>query len=367
MRKLYGSIKYKQYSRKRARKELKARSRFASYLHQKEIKKIGKSLINYRHRRDWKVDVVAPRDFSVRTNPEKVIRFINRIEACLESKKSVFIVMKNVESIDYGSIAVLFSIMELFQIKGIPFNGDMPLNEEANMKLHDSKFFDELYKNKHKVHKFEPQQRTDGNRLFKRTERKVEPQLGLQVMIQASTALWGEKKLCKGLQRILLELMHNTNNHAGGTGKQGDERWCISVNHNRKENKVEFVFVDYGVGIFNSLQHKPKGNKWYGWKDKLKRVTGGGDSMFTNELILQKLLQGEIHASVTGQSFRGKGLPGIKQVADRNQVSNLFVLSNNAYADTGNNKYLLLNNDFSGTFVYWELCYSNENKLWTVR
>ena len=70
--------------------------------------------------------------------------------------------------------------------------------------------------------------------------------------------------------------------------------------------------------------------------------------------------------TVTGKHFRGKGLPGIKQVLDREQISNLSIISNNVNANMKNNKYLKLKNQFSGTFVAWELNESNVNSKWIL-
>jgi len=73
-----------------------------------------------------------------------------------------------------------------------------------------------------------------------------------------------------------------------------------------------------------------------------------------------------MHLTVTGQHFRGKGLPGIKEVLDRNQISNLHIISNDVFTNVQNDNYHLLNNEFSGTFVSWELNESNQNLKWIV-
>jgi hypothetical protein len=180
-------------------------------------------------------------------------------------------------------------------------------------------------------------------------------------MAEASITIWGEKRICKGLQRTLLELMQNTNNHAD-IEEKGAKHWWLSVNHDKRNKKVSFYFVDYGVGIFESLKSKPAGNKWFGWFEKLKeKILHGG-----NEDILRLLLNGEMHKTVTGLPFRGKGLPGIKETLDRKQISGLLIISNNVYADAGKQKYLRLSNQFSGTFVTWELNEKNINSKWTI-
>lgn len=76
-------------------------------------------------------------------------------------------------------------------------------------------------------------------------------------------------------------------------------------------------------------------------------------------------MEGEIHRTVTGQHFRGKGLPGIKEVLNRNQISNLCVISNNVIAKINTNSaFNKLKSEFCGTFVSWELNELNENAQW---
>ena len=79
----------------------------------------------------------------------------------------------------------------------------------------------------------------------------------------------------------------------------------------------------------------------------------------TDAEMLQLLLQGKIHSS-TGKYYRGKGLPGIFDASMNNKISNLVVISNKGYADISKDEYKILNNEFSGTFVYWELKNTNE-------
>ncbi len=363
MKKSLQSEKWKEFSKMRSRRESKARERFKKYRREKNKKKFRKRKFELKHENEHGVNIVAPKVFSLILNPEETIKFINKIERHLRQRKKVFIVLTQVEKIDYGAIAVLFSIMDLFTLHKVKFNGNKPDNDIAFTKLESSGFFKQLYReNRNKI-----QYRTgDANQIFTKSNKQVESALGLPVMIEATETVWGEKRAAKGLQRILVELMHNTNNHAGGNNKKGFERWCLSVNHDKENRRVEFVFVDYGVGIFNSLNEKQKGDKWYGWQNLVQKYfkIPLADA---NNVLLEKLLSGEIHLTVTKKDFRGKGLPGIKEVFDRNQISNLFILSNNAYADVSKENYIQLSQNFSGTFLYWELCYSNENQVWTVK
>jgi hypothetical protein len=302
--------------------------------------------------------ISAPEHFSFIDAPEKTIKFLNKLENLYLNKKSVFVDLLNIKSLDHSAVTVLISVMFSFKSRNIPFDGNFPLDDSLSKKLVDSGFF--RYINRPIGNKIEY---TIGkeNQIFARANKEVNSELGLIVMEEATTTIWGEKKTCKGLQRTLLELMQNTNNHAD-IQEKGAKHWWLSVNHDKKNKKVSFYFVDYGVGIFESLKSKPTENKWFGWLDKLNNLLkyGGNDEIF------KLLLDGEMHLTVTGQHFRGKGLPGIKEVLMRNQISNLKIVSNNVFTDVSKEKYMKLSNEFCGTFVTWELNENNVNTSWII-
>lgn len=302
--------------------------------------------------------ISAPKNFSFIKNPEETIIFINSLEKCYLEKERVYVDIEKITFLDYSAVTVLVSVMFSFKARNIKFNGNFPKNSEIAKMLIDSEFFKYLSKTQ-----TEKMEYTIGkeNQIFTRANKEVNSELGLVVMQEATMTVWNQKRTCKGLQRTLLELMQNTNNHAS-VNQKGEKHWWLSVNHDKKNKKVSFIFVDYGVGIFESLKNKPEDNKWYGWFEKLKdKLLSGG-----NNEILKMLLEGDMHMSVTGKHFRGKGLPGINQVLTREQISNLTIISNDVTADVKNNIYLKLKNQFSGTFVAWELNESNINSKWIL-
>lgn len=331
----------------------KRKARFRSYK--------GLSRLHIRNRfelRNYK-PISAPKDFSFLNKTDEIILFIIRLEECLIKKEKVFVNLRPVEYIDHSAITVLLSILNLFKQKKVGFNGNYPKNKTAYDLLLYSGFFKALYERDNII------TYTIGkpNQMFTKINRKVIPELGYYIMSEIGLTIHGEKKSYKGMQRVLLELMMNTNNHAV-LDKNGHERWCLSVNHDKIKKKVTFSFVDFGVGIFESLKHKPSNSLWSGFVEVIKTNFG----FLQNHQLLKLLLNGEIHQTVTGKPFRGKGIPGIKQVADKNQISNLYVITNDAFGDVNNNIYKKLDVPFSGTFVAWEINQQNEyldwNKEW---
>lgn len=358
MKKKFSSSKYKKQNKQRAANRLKRKLKHKEWKKNRRRKEQGKSKVERKEGRliENHTTVKAPDKFSFIKYPKETTNFINKLEKLYLNRKKAFVNLSKIELLDYSAVTVLVSVMFSFKARRIDFNGNFPENENLAKILIDSGFF--KYLNKPIGDKIEY---TIGkqNQIFTRANKKVNPELGLVVMQEMSQTIWGEKRTCKGMQRVLLELMQNTNNHAD-INQKGVKHWWLSVNHNKEANKVSFVFVDYGVGIFESLNNKPKDNKWFGWFDKIKtRLTHG-----QNYEILKLLLEGELHMTVTGQPFRGKGLPGIKEVFDRNQISNLHIISNSVFANVSENKYSTIGSNFSGTFVYWEIDKNNDSLKW---
>lgn len=360
MKKIFTTAKYKKRNTRRALASLRRNLISKEKRKKKRCKKHGKNKFQREEERligDYN-KVTVPKYFSFIEKPDATIEFINKLEKLYLNKRNVFVNLKEITYLDYSAVAVLVSVMFSFKSRNIKFNGNFPANPLIRQMLINSDFFKYLHKpigNKieYRVGK--------ENQIFTRANKEVNSELGLLVMAEASRTIWGVNRTCKGLQRTLLELMQNTNNHAD-INKKGEKHWWLSVNHDKQNKKVSFIFIDYGVGIFESLKNKPHANKWFGWFEKIKnRLMYGG-----NDEIFKMLLEGSMHLTVTGQHFRGKGLPGINEVLERNQISKLKIISNDVIAKVYKKEYRKLNSEFSGTFVYWELNENNINTKWII-
>lgn len=299
--------------------------------------------------------LVAPSNFSLLENTESVISFINEVDKCYEKKRNLFIDMTEVERIAYGAIIVLLSKLVHFRARKIEVNGSFPRNKEAKRVLQESGFIDYLYQNVQIQNEY-----VINKKICTHANKVAEPALTAQIIENVSKELWGTERRCLGVQRVFLELMQNTNNHASNI--QGEKHWWTSFVHvkNDNEDKICFSFIDYGVGIFTSLANKKEG-KFLGIIDKIKGMFGDVD----HAKMLDMLLHGDIHKianrTKTKEPFRGKGLPGIFGAMEKNDISNLQIISNDAYANVAKNKYVNLNNKLEGTYVYWELNTNNNN------
>lgn len=363
MNKLHTSLEYKIRNRRISKKHYKRKLVSKSKNKSKRNRYHGKTqdqrntdrLRNEDRKLGYK-SIVPPKKFSFIENTEEVIEFVNKLDHCIRNKEPVSVHLQDIQDLDYSAITVLLSMMFNFKSKNIRFRGFHPKNVLLKEKLEKSGFIKNLYKNiKGESDDYEI---GEPNQIFTQANKIVNSNIGINITKEVGKTLHGRENLAfKGMQRVLVELMNNTNNHANKK-QPGSEYWWLSVNHNKQEKKVTFVFVDYGVGIFESFKNKPKGNKW-------ENITSKLGVLFQNKpLLLRKVLEGELHKTVTGEHFRGKGLPGIKQVQDRGQIDCLTMITNDVFANVKQENYKKLKKNFSGTFVYWEMNKNSKyNKL----
>lgn len=296
--------------------------------------------------------VVSPAHLSMLENPEETLKFVAKLQEYYDLRKKVHVSLGNVTRIGHDAIVVLVAALIRFKAAKIGFAGDIPKDEKARNLLTASRFFESLYNRK-----FEEQdvyELGSETGIHTHANKSVDPVLSSQIIESAARTIWGEDRRCQGVQRVFMELMQNTNNHAS-LYKQGEKHWWVSVNHKKKEHKASFTFVDFGVGVFHSLDNKKRGSKWYDWRNKIVSVFKPED----NAEILRLVLDGELHKTVTGEYFRGKGLPGINEVFARGGITNLKIITNDVYADLSRRSFRILRHPFSGTLVSWELDTTN--------
>lgn len=351
-------IKKANYLRRHARKLLTRRSRYEAkkkkrnrYYNISRDKKKNIHDLTIARREGYTI-IKAPQNFSLTKNTEETLKFIGKVEKCYEKKQKIWIDLFEVNKIASGAIVVLLSILIKFKTSKIKINGNFPDNRKAKVNLTASGFLDYLFLEnipKRDTYTFEKD-------ICTHADRKVDPSLSAKLIGKASKFIWGEERACRGVQRIFVELMQNTYNHA--SRKEGEQYWWASVKNSVDDNKVRFSFIDYGVGIFDSLAHKKPGGKF----SKVASILTGLVASNKNDELLKNLVEGEIHKIAQISYYRGKGLPGIWNACSDNAVSNLMIISNDALADFSRKKFVKLDNKLSGTFVYWELNKSNTNK-----
>ena len=212
--------KHKRLNRKylinRAKKSLRLRLRFKEIKRNKRRRLIGLNKnerleISLKNKFKDYAHIKAPSDFSMTTNTNDTISFISKLEKCFEKKQKVFVDLTDIQKIADGAIVVLLSSMSKFKSHKIDFNGNFPLDTIANKAIKDSGFFEQLYK--HRIGQSD-KYNLSTSRIFTHANKKVDQLLSSEIIQNVSKKIWGEEKRCTGLQRVFIELMQNTNNHA---------------------------------------------------------------------------------------------------------------------------------------------------------
>ena len=104
------------------------------------------------------------------------------------------------------------------------------------------------------------------------------------------------------------------------------------MSYNEENRRVRFSFVDFGVGIFENLEGKTANSSFHNWRVKMKKLF----SFETNSQLLEHILDGTLHKTVTGKPYRGKGLPGIANASRGNHFDNLYIISNDVFCNYDN-------------------------------
>ncbi len=351
------SIQYKRFLANRAKKFACQRKRWKAWKATRNrryhsVSKLEREELAVQDRFSDYVWIKPPVNFSLITNTEDSLAFISKLERRFDIHQKVFVNLSDVETIAHGALVVLLSIMKKFRANNIGFNGYMPKKPLAYRILKESGFFSELYSNKsHSLESY----RLEKPYFFTHSSKIVDQQLSASLIESMSNLIWGEPRRCTKLQRVYIELMQNTNNHASLEG-HGKQHWWTTAIYDKERNTGCFSFIDYGVGILKSLKNDQR-NKFYSVLEKISRIFHPQ----SNADLLRLLMTGEIHRTASGAYYRGKGLPGIYQACEDNNISHLVVISNDTICNFADNSFKLLKNKFSGTFVYWELTATNNN------
>lgn len=293
--------------------------------------------------------VLAPTDFSFIRNRDEVLKFLKQLEHCREERKKTLVRLDQVEHLPTDAILVLLSTMVLFQVDKVEFNGTKPKNFDINLKLSASGFFERLYKKSHIARDTYSFKKIDSY-IYTHGQKTVSSELADNLIKYASETVWGEPRRCQGIQKTLLELMHNTFDHAGQS--KGDKHWWLSVEHDQENKEVTFSFIDFGVGIFRSLSNKGPKEPLYG---ALQHIRERFPLAVSQVDKLRLILEGKVQLTQTNDYYRGKGLAKIYNHFKTNKIASLCIISNYAYVNAEKDEFIQLKDEFIGTFISFKI------------
>ena len=305
-------------------------------------------------------NIKAPANLSLLNNESVTLDFLRKLQVCYTQKRKVAVLLDDVVNLTTDAILVLLSNMVQYKAAKIGFNGTKPRDEICNSKLESSGFFKHLYgfaMRKQDKYSFKKM----NSFIYTHGQKTVEANVANDLVKYASEVVWGEPRRCPGIQTTLVELMHNTHDHAGEF--KGEKHWWISVEHDEQAHEATFSFIDFGVGIFRSLAKKKQGEPLYGALDYIIQHF----PMVTTEADRLKLiLEGKVILTQFNEYYRGRGLRNIYLKHQRNQISDLSIISNYASYKSVNDDYHSIKNEFVGTFISFKMNRNTYNLQWEI-
>lgn len=309
----------------------------------KKIAKKRQKEISDKHKKAPFKDHKAPNNFSFIYNTNEVLRYFNDAKNHFKQKNNVTFDISEVTEMTPDTIGLLVAnINDPKFIKTGSSRGNAPNNPKLN-KIFTESGFGEYVSGSGGFKRSQP-----GNFLHKEVNQKVVPQLAKNVCILGLNHVFSKSKPFPPLYEILIECMSNTHNHAS-LKQQGECRWWLYVYNNPETQSTSYTFIDLGVGIFKSAHID-------GYVKKILRKTG----ITSNLELVDDLLEGKIHSRIEkDRDIRGRGIPQIVNHSKNPFFREFYIITNNVKINLTNGDSVLLEENFSGTFLHWELTQNN--------
>jgi len=296
--------------------------------------------------------IKTPINFSIIENPCDIIEFIDQVELCLEKEVPIFIDINESVMLGYDGILILLALLVKFKEGNVDFAGNFPKVHNLDKKFRESGFFHVLQTKNFDISRLNKFQDENDN-IITKAGYEVSSNDKTNIIKIISKNILGYEANSDGLFNTIGEIMTNSNEH--GSDGSGIEitPWWVSINKNEINDCYNITFLDFGVGILKSLEKKPKDSLY---KRAIEKINSDDKGKLESMFDYKK----ENTISSTGYSFRGNGIPSIKEMMEKNYYSNLNVITNKVKADISNNEYKSLNCNFSGTLISFEVSKNNK-------
>ena len=341
MKKLYQTTEWKEYSKKRASKELKRKRAKRSTSHGR--KQVHLYVKPKKFGDQWKKrklqSLTAPSNFSIVDNTEEMLDFFSEYYRYVQEDKKVFFNMSQVTAMTEDAILYMLSQFSAARIlRGHDYvSGNVPSDPTCAKLLMESGFYDHVA--------YSGARRPANGEIFKITTKNlVYGEIAKEVVDFTRNHIKSPNiSSFRSIYPTLIECMANTRNHAYIDLTAPVSRWWLIAMSNAKATSVHFTFLDNGRGIPRTIK-----------KNILEKFSGIWGGTSDSELIASAL-KGEFRTK-TSLKWRGKGLPRILSYVENRQISNLKVISNYGYVSCVGDDLVPtdLNGKFYGTLLSWD-------------
>tara|TARA_B110000114_G_C15010672_1_gene364634 strand:+ start:60 stop:1067 length:1008 start_codon:yes stop_codon:yes gene_type:complete len=331
MKKLYTTSKYKKRNNRRAKKSFRNKQSRLNKTYQPNKENTTSEPVVRKPTQN----IEAPLEFSLIENTDNVLAYFKEAREYLGEGYPINFDISKITSLTSDAI-----ILQIARIKDQRFHskttilGNAPENPDLKELFMQSGFYDYVKTNGQKPNK------TD-TLIHKITNNKVEPAIAKEACLVGLKHVFGNEEIFDPLYDVLIEVMQNTNNHAGET--RGMYDWWIHIYNDPISKTSKYTFLDLGVGIFDSLPVRD-----------FKRKVGETLGLNNNKDLVKPLFDGKIK-SRTARPERGKGIPQVYDSSKHIAFDKFILISNDIRVNLKNMDIKKLKHDFSGTLFYWEL------------
>lgn len=265
----------------------------------------------------------------------------NEIKNCKLDYLKIFIDMSNINDMTVDALIYLIALIKNIkkEYKGtFSFGGNIPLDEKCSKIVKESGFLDHM-------------QSTNIETII--SSKKVQIRSGNNVDVKISSQICDfihqitntTRKDTKVLYNIIGEMMNNAVHHAYDETDEYAQKWLLYAEN--IDNKFKFTFLDTGLSIPKTIYKKFFSGDYF--KSDCKIVVDAFKGYMTSQ---------------TKKSYRGKGLPSIKESVLKGDVTKLNVISNKACCEfhkyENENIICDLEGPLNGTLYYWEMSFPKE-------
>lgn len=285
----------------------------------------------------------APLIFSFSENSEETTRFFNDIIDFISNPKNfgkkIFVDISNIEMLTTDALMYLLAIVnnlnDRFRNK-YRFSGNSPSKPEIKKLFMESGFYDFVrYQGKDPLTK-----NTDSIKIVSGTNSNTKIAKQIADFVISKTGL--TKIECQFIYVMMIELMSNTHKHAYNENEFLLPQWYCFAEFD-KVDTIKFTFMDTGAGIPSTVK------KNFAEKIDILRIKG-------DDKYVVSALNGDFRTS-TEKTYRGKGLPKIRQICAEQKIYNTRILTNKADVKIypSSYEYKINKNPLQGTLFYWQI------------
>ena len=330
----------------RIRTKYQIKRRKNSWLLQKIInraKRLRSIIRQYEYERRPVINHPSPEKFSFLNNTNEVLSYFGDIKEFITQKKSVKIDISKITVLTPDTITLMMAKLNEKYSKKVGLRGNAPENPILKSMFVESGLYD-FVKSRGNF------QVSQNNKLWKHsTNKEVRGEI-------AGDAISVCRKLfltngiiydTDHLYNLLVEAMSNTMNHADK--KKSNVNWWLYYYIDEAEQILKYSFIDLGIGIFKSASFDS-------FREFAKHFYGG------NQLLVKPFLDGKIISSrEKDKEISGKGVKQIISCAKLEEFNKFTIITNDIKINVKTQESEVLNTDFEGTFIYFEISCKKQN------